>query len=125
MLLGIAQKNGIAIRARKSGAGAFSVTSRWLPLTFTLESDWALPPRNSCAPTMSVMNDDAGDCIFGLASRFRAAAKLAAVTCWPFEKRVKSALTVKSYVRPLLDTFGIPVAASETSCDARGPFTSG
>jgi len=86
----MAQKNGIAIRARKSGAACVSLTIRWLPLTETPETG------DLSAPTTSWKNGNAGDCIFGSASRSKAALKFAAVTAWPFENFVKPALTVKS-----------------------------
>ena len=67
------------------------------------------------APTMSDMNAPEGDCIFGSASRSRAALKDAAVTGWPFENFVNPAATVKSYVLPSFETFGKPDDASGTS----------
>src|SRR5205085_7500498 len=88
--VGIAQKNGIAIRARKSGAAFVRVMTRCEPLTFTPETG------DLSEPTMSEKNGTAGDCIFGSASRSIAALKFAAVTGAPFENLVKLALTVKS-----------------------------
>ena len=80
------------------------------PLTLTPETG------DLSEPTMSrEERQRAGDCIFGSASRSIAALKFAAVTAWPFENFVKPALTVKSYVFPLFETFGKPVAASGTS----------
>src|SRR5881397_1105422 len=115
----MAQKNGMAIRARKSGAAFVRVMTRCEPLTFTPETG------DLSEPTMSEKNGTAGDCIFGSASRSIAALKLAAVTAWPFENFVKPALTLKSYVRPLFDTFGKPAAASGTSCEPFAPLASG
>ena len=86
----MAQKNGIAIRARKSGAAFVKLTIRWLPLTLTPDTG------DLSAPTTSWKNGRAGDCIFGSASRSNAALKFAAVTGWPFENFVKPALTLKS-----------------------------
>jgi len=71
---GTAQKNGIANRASRSGAACVIVIRRWLPLTRTPETGLVF------APTMSDMNAPEGDCIFGSASRSRAALKDAAVT---------------------------------------------
>src|SRR3982074_2810581 len=102
----MAQKNGIAIRARKSGAAGERGMTRCEPLTF--------PPETGdlSEPTMSEKNGTAGDCILGSASRSIAALKFAAVTGAPFENFVKLALTVKSYTLPLFETFGNPAAAS-------------
>ena len=86
----MAQKNGIAIRARKSGAALVRLMIRCEPLTLTPETG------DLSEPTTSLKNGRAGDCIFGSASRSNAALKLAAVTAWPFENFVKPALTVKS-----------------------------
>src|SRR3954470_14928204 len=88
--VGIAQKNGIAVRARKSGAACVSVKMMWLPLTLTPETG------DLEEPTMSEKNGTAGDCIFGSASRSNAALKFAAVTGRPFENFVKPAFTLKS-----------------------------
>src|SRR5436190_4381643 len=107
--VGIAQKNGIAIRARKSGAAFVRVMTRCEPLTLTPETG------DLSDPTMSEKNGTAGDCIFGSASRSIAALKFAAVTAEPSENFVNDALTVKSYVFPLFETFGKPAAASGTS----------
>jgi hypothetical protein len=72
------------------------------------------------------MNAVAGDCIFGSALRSNAALKLAAVTACPVGANfVNGTLTVKSYVFPPFPTFGKPVAASGTNCEAFGPLTSG
>jgi hypothetical protein len=86
----MAQKNGIAMRARKSGPAFVRRTIRWLPLTWTPDTG------DLSEPTISLKNGNAGDCIFGSASRSIAALKFAAVTGWPFENFVKPALTVKS-----------------------------
>src|SRR6266496_5590515 len=107
----MAQKNGIAIRARKSGDACVRLMTRWLPLTFTPEMDEALPSMTAWAPTMSARNGDDGDCIFGLASRLNAYAKFAGPTAAPLENFVNDALTVKSYVFPLFETLGNPAAA--------------
>src|SRR3954467_1784775 len=88
--VGTAQKNGIAIRARKSGDAFVRVMTRCEPLTFTPDTG------ELSEPTMSEKNGTAGDCIFGSASRSIAALKFAAVTAWPFENFVKLALTLKS-----------------------------
>jgi len=105
----MAQKNGMAIRARKSGAAFVRVMTRCEPLTLTPETG------DFDEPTMSEKNGTAGDCIFGSASRSMAALKFAAVTAWPLENFVNPALTLKSYVLPLFETFGKPAAASGTS----------
>ena len=82
MLVGSAQKNGIAMRERKSGA--FFV--RWIvslsPLTVTPEGDVALWFSTSSAPTMSLMNCAPGDCIRGLRTRSMTNLKVCAVTGW-------------------------------------------
>jgi hypothetical protein len=78
---------------------------RCFPFTMTPETG------DLSEPTTSEKNDTAGDCIFGSASRSNAALKLAAVTACPFENFVQLAFTVKSYVFPLLLTFGKPAAA--------------
>src|SRR3954447_23845484 len=117
--VGIAQKNGIAIRARKSGDAFVSVMTRWLPFTFTPETG------DLSDPTMSEKNGTAGDCIFGSASRSKAALKFAAVTAWPLENFVKPALTVKSYTLPPELTFGKPAAASGMSWEPFAPLASG
>ena len=62
----------------------------WLPFTFTPDTG------DFDEPTTSEKNGTAGDCIFGSASRSKAALKFAAVTGAPFENFVKPALTVKS-----------------------------
>ena len=116
---GIAAKNGIATRARKSGAAFVSVTTRWLPLAFTPETGLV------DEPTTSDMKAPAGDCIFGSALRSNAALNEAAVTREPSENFVKPVEIVKSYVLPLFETFGNPAAASGTSCEPAGPFLSG
>ena len=71
---GMAQKNGIARRASRSGAGCVVVMIRWLPLATT--------PRTGdlVEPTMSLMNAPEGDCIFGSALRSNTALNDAAVT---------------------------------------------
>src|SRR3954447_12742388 len=89
-VVGIAQKNGIAMRARKSGDAFVRVMTRCEPRTFTPETG------DLSEPTMSEKNGTAGDCIFGSASRSIAALKFAAVTAWPFENLVKPAETLKS-----------------------------
>jgi hypothetical protein len=78
---------------------------------------FALTPETGLVeePTTSDMNAPAGDCIFGSASRSKAALKDAAVTLLPSENFVKPVAIVKSYVLPLLETFGNPAAASGTS----------
>src|SRR6266567_3973153 len=107
--VGTAQKNGIATRASKSGAGFVRWTIRWFPLTTTPETG------DFDDPTTSWKKDRDGDWIFRSASRSNAALKFATVTGRPFENFVKPALTMKSYVFPLFDTFGKPAAASGTS----------
>src|SRR6185436_7763035 len=97
---GIAQKNGMAIRARKSGDAFVRVMTRCEPLTFAPETG------DLDEPTMSEKNGTDGDCIFGSALRSIAALKFAAVTGWPLENFVKPAFTVKSYRFPLLLIFG-------------------
>jgi len=96
MLDGTAAKNGIATRARKSGAACVSVMMRCAPLICTPLTEIALPLSTSFTPTMSVMKLWPGDCSFGFARRLISRAKLAAVTASPFENFVKPALTVKS-----------------------------
>ncbi len=96
VLVGIAQKNGIATRARKSGEFAVRLTIRCDPLTLTPETVFALPSSLASTPAMSLMNGVAGDCIFGSASRSIAALKFWAVTGCPFENFVKPTLTLKS-----------------------------
>ena len=71
------------------------------------------------------MNCVAGDSSFGLRIRANWSAKLFAVTLSPFEKRVKPALTVKSYVRPPFVTRGRPAAASGVSVEPFGASASG
>src|SRR3954465_2440182 len=115
----MAEKNGIAVRARKSGAGCDNGMIRCVPLTRTPETGVLSPP------TMSAMNAVAGDCIFGSANRSNAALKFAAVTGLPFEHFVKPALTVKWETGPLPLTFGKPAAASGTSWELLAPFASG
>lgn len=80
--VGTAQKNGIAIRARKSGAGFASVTTRY--------------EQRACTAVTSETNCVAGDSSRGLRIRWNACAKLRAVTRSPFEKRVKPASTSTS-----------------------------
>ena len=81
---GIAAKNGIVIRPRKSAAGFTSVICSVLAfLTTTPDAVGAFPAATSAAPTTSVMNCTAGDCICGLRSRLIASAKLCAVTDSP------------------------------------------
>ena len=89
------------------------------PLTFTPDTG------DLSEPTTSEKNGSAGDCICGSASRSNAALKFAAVTAWPFENFVKPALTVKSYVFPLFETFGKPAAASGINWDPFAPLASG
>ncbi len=116
----MAQKNGIATRARKSGAARFSVTIRCFPRTRTPDIGVV------SAPTMSSMKAVAGDCIFGSALRSNAALKFAAVTLWPVGVNlVFVTSTVKSYVFPPFEILGKPDAASGVSCDPFGPFASG
>ena len=87
---GIAQKNGIASRASRSGAACVLVMIRCFPFTRTPETGLLL------APTMSLMKAPDGDCILGSASRSIAALNEAAVTALPSENFVKPASTVKS-----------------------------
>src|SRR5690242_2540398 len=75
--VGIAQKNGIARRARRSGAGFLSSMTRFLPLTLTPEAVLALPVTTFLEPTTSATNFAAGDCMAGFRSRLIAAAKFA------------------------------------------------
>src|SRR3990172_6049105 len=86
---GTAEKNGIVIRARKSGATTFSLTVNVWP--FALYD------------ATSSRNDDAGDCIFGSRARWNARLKFAAVTADP-SLNLKPFLTVKMYVFPSRDT---------------------
>ena len=69
MPFGIAQKNHIEIRARKSGAGLVSLIVSLLPATVTPETLLALPSVNAVAPSMSLMKDADGD--WSLLLRFR------------------------------------------------------
>jgi len=84
----MAQKNGIASRAVKSGADFVSLIVSLLPLPMTPEAFLALPLRTASAPTMSAMNCPAGDCMAGFRSRLNAATKLAAVSVLPLLKRI-------------------------------------
>src|SRR5436190_23986052 len=115
----MAQKNGIAIRARKSGAAFVKLTIRWLPLTLTPDTG------DLSAPTTSWKNGRAGDCIFGSASRSNAALKFAAVKAWQLEQFVKEELNVKTYVFALFDTFGKPALRSGVSWAPFDPLGTG
>jgi hypothetical protein len=85
--VGTAEKNGIEIRARKSGATFVSVMSSRSPRTRIPVAFVALPAITALAPTMSSTNDAAGDCILGFSERRIAYAKFDAVTGVPLEKR--------------------------------------
>ena len=61
----MAQKNHMAIRLRKSGAGLARRIVSLLPSTVTPEAVFALPSSTACAPTMSATNEPAGDWSFG------------------------------------------------------------
>ena len=74
---------------------------------------------------MSDMNAPAGDCIFGSALRSNAALNDAGGHLAAVRELREGALTVKSYVLPLFETFGKPAAASGTSWLVRGPMPSG
>src|SRR5579872_2932159 len=107
----IAAKNGIVIRARKSGATCVSVNEILLPLTLMPDADEALPASTSAAPLMSPMNDVAGELIFGCRSRLNAYAKFAAVTGEP-SANFRPLFTVNVYVLPSFETVGSAAAAS-------------
>jgi hypothetical protein len=87
MFSGTAQKNGIAICARKSGATFVKRTVSLLPDTLTPEAVVRLPESTACAPTTSARNGAAYDCSFLVRLRLIACAKLAAVTGLPSENR--------------------------------------
>ena len=79
-----AEKNGIVIRARKSGATCVSVMRSFVALTALMpDADDAVPASTAFAPAMSSMKVVDGELIFGCRSRFSAYAKFAAVTCEP------------------------------------------
>src|SRR5512133_377856 len=78
-----AEKNGIVIRARKSGATFVKRIDSLLPDALTPEAVDALPSSTAFAPTTSSMNVVAGELIFGCRSRLIAYAKFAAVTGLP------------------------------------------
>src|SRR6266516_3830809 len=96
VLVGIAQKNGIAIRERKSGAFFVSVIVSVFPFTTTPEASLAFPSCTAAAPAMSLTNCAPGDCIFGFSTRLIANLKVFAVTAW-FDggENLKPDLTVK------------------------------
>jgi len=81
--VGIAQKNGMAMRAVKSGDALDSVMISLLPETFTPVAFLAFPASTLSAPTMSPMKAAAGDCMAGFRSRLMAAAKFAGPTLAP------------------------------------------
>src|SRR6266536_5218399 len=108
----IAEKNGIVIRARKSGATFVSVIRSLVGLsTLTPDAVAALPPSTSFAPLMSSMNVVAGELIFGCRSRLNAYAKFAAVTGEP-SANLYELFRVKVYVLPSFETAGSDVATS-------------
>src|SRR5712691_9263370 len=76
---GIAWKNGIASRERKSGAGATSENEIVSPWTAMPAIDRDRPRVAAFAPMMSWMNAWAGDWSDGFAFRLNASAKLCAV----------------------------------------------
>ena len=77
---GTAQKNGIAMRERKSAAGLTSVIEILLPSTLTPLISLAVPAVYSLAPRMSPANDCAGEFIALLRSRSMTFLKVMAVT---------------------------------------------
>ena len=98
------------------------------PLTATPDKLEALPELYASAPArMSVRNDAAGDCIFGLRSRWNAYATLCAVTVCPVLNLYAWAplLTVNTYVLPSLETRGMLVASSGWSWLPAGAGLSG
>jgi len=74
MFVLIAWKNGMPSLASIPPSGCVSLMISLLPLTFTPEAVLALLSRTFCAPTMPVMNTDAGDCMTGLSDRLIAKA---------------------------------------------------
>ncbi len=66
---GIAHMKFIAIRETKSGATFVSRIVSLLPDVVTPEGRVALPAMTLSAPTMSLKNVAAGDCIFGASAR--------------------------------------------------------
>src|SRR5439155_547882 len=109
-----APKNGIVIRARKSGATFVSVICSFVGLSaLTPEADAAEPFSTASAPLMSSMNVVAGELIFGCRSRLKAYAKFAAVTGEP-SANLYVLFSVKVYVLPSFDTAGRAAATSGT-----------
>src|SRR6266508_2064803 len=109
----MAPKNGIVIRARKSGATFDSLIVNLLPLALTPEAVCALPSSTAFAPATSSRNVVAGELIFGCRSRLIAYAKFAAVTFVPSANLMPDR-TVNEYVFPSFEIAGSDLAASGT-----------
>ena len=120
----MAQKNGIEKRARKSGATLVSRIVSRFPRTITPDGRVRLPLSTASAPTTSVRNDEAGDCIFGESARSIERANPLAVTGAPVLKR-KPGRIVNVYCLPPRATRGNPVATSGLSLAPALPLRSG